>query len=154
MTLRRHALRAAGSAAMWLGYATALVSRAVERAEGALRPRRTWRPVRIGSLQVRVPPDWGDLETDPHGGLVIHSRKQKFRIDGDAVWYSSAVELRVRTPDSKPRSSNAPITETCRSIATRSGVVVLAMSIANGVGPSRRREALRVLASARVVHGP
>jgi len=151
MTWQRNVFRAAGYVAMWLGYAAASMSRTVERVEAALWPMRHWRPVQVGPLQVQVPSSWGDLEPDPQGGFVIHGRKREYRVDGDAVWYSSAVELRVRTSDAKTRPSNEPMSETCRSITTDSGVMVLAMAIANGVGRKRRREAMRVLKSARVV---
>jgi hypothetical protein len=107
--------------------------------------------VQIGHLRVQVPGDWGSLEPGADGGFVLHNRPRRFRVDGDAVWYATAVELRIRRPEMAGVARLTPMTETCRTIKTREGAIVVALAIANGVGPSKRREAQRVLASARGV---
>jgi hypothetical protein len=114
-----------------------------------LLSRHRYRTIRIECLQLQVPPHWGDLERDPDGGFVIHNRPARSRIDGDAVWYSTAMELRIRRPgeDSVPRL--APMTVISRTIECEDGPWTVTLAVANGVGPARRREGYRVLSSAR-----
>ena len=114
---------------------------------------RGWRTVEFGPLRIRVPPGWGEVERTPDGGYVVHNRPSKDRIDGDAVWYSSAIELRIRRPDMRSLPRLAPMKEVSRLLQTGDGPVVVALQIANGVGPLRRREARRVLRLARAVRG-
>ena len=138
---------------MWVGYGAARARRAWHVMTSPRLEQRRWRTVRIGHLSLRVPPDWGDVERTPDGGFVIHDRPERYRIDGDAAWYSTAVELRIRRPEMQGLPDIAPMTETCRSIETRDGPVVVALAIANGVGPGKRRRAHRVLASVRAIEG-
>ena len=149
MRLNEQLLRAAGMLAMWAGYGTVSAKRAFQAIRARVIPRRGWRTLDIGYLMLQVPSDWGDLEPSPGSGFVIYNRPRRFRVDGDAVWYSSAIELRIRRPDMEGLPHLAPMTETCRTIHTVEGPLVLALAVANGVGTARRREAHRVLAGAR-----
>jgi len=144
----------------WLADA---IARAAYFAAMCLRPSRSlderlgatrgWRTVEFGPLRIRVPPGWGEVERTPDGGYVVHNRPSTDRVDGDAVWYSSAIELRIRRPDMRSLPRLAPMQEVSRLLQTGDGPVVVALQIANGVGPARRREVRRVLRSARVVRG-
>lgn len=99
-------------------------------------------------MRLRVPPDWSEAEADPHGGLVLHNRPRRFRVDGDAVWYSSAIELRIfRDAQVPARNAEAMHTQR-RRIRLPGRNVTLEIAIANGVGPIRRAEGERVLQSA------
>jgi hypothetical protein len=149
MTLNEHLLRAAGTLVMWAGYGTVSAKRALHAVCARIMPRRGWRTLDIGHLTLQVPSDWGDLEPSPGSGFVIHNRPRRFRVEGDAVWYSSAIELRIRRPDMEGLPHLAPMTETCRTIHTGEDPLVLALVVANGVGTAQRREAHRVLAGAR-----
>jgi hypothetical protein len=114
-----------------------------------LSPQRSWRVVRIGPLAISTPPDWGDFEHEADDSYVLHNRPRRFRIDGDAVWYGSAIELRIarRTPGGAAAAGPA-MTETNRTIICRSGPIFLTLAIANGVAKRQRRKAFRVLESA------
>jgi len=149
MTLNEQLLRAAGTLAMWAGYGTFSAKRFFDAIRVRIMPRRDWRTIDLGPLTLQVPPDWGDIEPSPGNGFVIHNRPRRFRVEGDAVWYSSAIELRIRRPEMEGLPHLAPMTETCRTIHTGEGPLVLALAVANGVGTTRRREAHRVLAGAR-----
>jgi hypothetical protein len=149
MTLNEQLLRAAGTLVMWAGYGTFSAKRAFHAIRARIMPRRGWRTIDIGHLTLQVPSDWGDLEPSPGSGFVIHNQPRRFRVEGDAVWYSSAIELRIRLPDMEALPHLAPMTETCRTIHAGEGPLVLALAVANGVGTTRRREAHLVLAGAR-----
>ena len=147
MRLQQQFLRAAGTFALWAGYGAGRARRAWHLAALSLLWRTRWRKLQVRDLKLRVPADWGDVEEAPDGGLVIHNRPKRYRIDGDAIWYSTAVELRIRPAESQALPRLAPMQETCRTIPTAEGPVVVALAIANGVGPRKRREAHRVFAS-------
>jgi hypothetical protein len=80
-------------------------------------------------------------------GFVVHNRVRRDRIEGDAVWYGSAIELMLGPPDPPALPSLAPMKEHRRTLSTLSGPIVVSLRIANGVSPRRRREALKVLRS-------
>lgn len=147
MTLAERVLRVAGKLALWTGYGFGLARRGWRAIRARLLPRQGWRTLRIGELRLQVPPGWGEVEPAPDGGFVIHNRPRRFRVDGDAVWYSTAMELRIRRPDMEGLPCLAPMTETCRTIRGRDGPLVVALAVANGVGPEKCREGYRALAS-------
>ena len=153
MTLRERLYFWAAGGVACTAYVAALCRRPGLALHDSLATTRGWRTVEFTSLRVRVPPDWGDVESTPDGGYVVHNRPAKDRIDGDTVWYSSAIELRVRRPDMPGLPRLAPMQEVTRRLDTADGPVLVALQIANGVGPSRRREAHRVLHSARALRG-
>jgi hypothetical protein len=73
------------------------------------------------------------------------------RVDGDAVWYGSAVELRIR-PDSTARPALDQGATRCwkREIGTPDARLIADLHVAYGVTPARVREARRVLSSLRL----
>ena len=97
---------------------------------------------------MRVPADWGQLERDSLGRLVLYNRPKRYRIDGDAVWYSLAVELRILPGRHLERRNAEAMTIARRYIATLRGPVTLELAVANGVGPRQRAAAERVLNTA------
>ena len=153
MTLRERLYFWVAGAIASTAYAAALCRRSGLALYDYLATTRDWRTLESASLRVRVPHDWGDVERTSDGGYVVHNRPAQDRIDGDTVWYSSAIELRVRRPDMPGLPRLAPMQEVTRRLETADGPVLVALQIANGVGPSRRREAHRVLRSARAVTG-
>jgi hypothetical protein len=150
MTYAGRGLRSVATLAVGLGFALASLGRAYGAIRDLVRPEVGWRTVHLGGVVVRLPPDWGDPERDGAGELVIHNRPARFRTDGDAVWYASAIELRIRAQDALPRSAEAMSTSR-RRLLTPSGTTVLELAIANGVGPCQRRIATRILSRARAV---
>lgn len=151
MTLAERVLRVTGQLALWTGYELGLARRGWRAIRARLLPRQGWRTLSIGELRLQVPPGWGEVEAAPDGGFVIHNRPRRFRMDGDAVWYSTAMELRMRRPDMEGLPRLAPMTEKCRTIRGQDGALVVALAVANGVGPEKRREGYRVLASVRTL---
>ena len=114
-----------------------------------ISPERGWRLIEAGDIELRVPPSWGNVEPDPLGGLVIHNRPRRFRVDGDAVWYASAIELRIPPRGSPlPRSAEAMTTYHKMIGSGSAAAVTIELAIADGVGLAQRRIALRVLNSA------
>jgi hypothetical protein len=112
--------------------------------------RRHWRTIRIGQIILHIPPDWGDVELDEQGDYIIHNRARRFRVDGDAVWYASAIELSIRSERQTCTAAGSAMKEITRTIFSSSGPIVLAMAIANGVPAKQRHNALRILRTARV----
>lgn len=135
------------------GYAGGQVRMRVARVLDQLFPRRGWRRVMIGPIELRVPPGWGPVEPDVEEGYIIHNRPRRYRVDGDAVWYASAIELRIRRHDRAVAAHLSAMPETTKTIDGRDGPIVLAVAIANGVGERQRRDAIRVLNKARRVPG-
>lgn len=83
------------------------------------------------------------------GDVIVHNRARRFRIDGDAVWYSSAIELRIFAGE-RHRARNAEaMTVKSQTLALAERRITLELSIANGVGARQRMIAERVLQSAR-----
>jgi hypothetical protein len=143
-------LRGLGSLAVWIGYAWARSRLALATARAGLFPARGWRIVTIGQVALRVPPQWGELEADVGGGYVLHNRPRRLRIDGDAVWYGSAIELRIRKPDGVAPAPATPMAEFTKELPCPGGPVVLVLAMANGVSQQARRVALEVFRIARV----
>jgi hypothetical protein len=112
-------------------------------------PHRHWRKLRIGEIAIRIPPDWGDVEPNVDGSFIVHNRPCRFRIDGDAVWYGSAIELRISRQAPIGAAAGSPMEQIVRTVNCNSGPIVLALSIANGVQVKHRRDALRVLHTVR-----
>lgn len=147
MTTASPALRVVAWIAVLAGYCTAKAG-ALLRAASSISSSTRLRVVEAEGIRLRVPDDWGELERDVLARLVLHNRPPRFRIDGDAVWYSMAVELRILPGrHAKPRNAEA-MTTTTRYIETPGGVVTLELAIANGVGPRQRAVAQKVLDTA------
>jgi hypothetical protein len=144
-------LRLAGTIAVGIGYVAGLGRRLCVTVWAPLIARRRWRTLETGALRLSVPLGWGDVEPLESGGFVVHNRARRYRVEGDAVWYGSAIELMLGPPDPPDLPSLAPMREHRRSIMTPSGPIAISLRIANGVSPRRRREALRVLRSIGVV---
>jgi hypothetical protein len=151
MTVTTRLLCMLGGFAQFSGFVLTHVREHLQQIQHFLFPYRNWRVVSLGDLVLRVPPGWSEVEPDPAGGFVIHNRPERFRIEGDAVWYGSAIELRIRQSEASALGTLAPMSGITRKIETHSGPVMLTLAVANGVGPRSRRTAFRVLRSARVV---
>jgi hypothetical protein len=137
-------------AAAWLGYAASEAAAAVTAVRTLAQPYRNWGERRLGPVVVRVPDGWGDVETED-GGEIVHNKARRFRIEGDAAWYSSAVELRVRAKGARALMAEGPMTEMQRTLRTAAGDIVVAAAVANGVSPKQRRIVGKVLDSARAL---
>jgi hypothetical protein len=120
------------------------------RLVGGVFRYRYWRVVRIGSIAIPIPPSWGDLERDADGGYILHNRPRRLRIDGDAVWYASAIELRISERGPVRAVGGSAMTETTRTIVCQRGPIFLTLAIANGVPGRQRREGFRILEGVRV----
>ena len=123
MRLQRQFMRAAGTFALWAGYGAGRARRAWHLAALSLLWRTRWRKLQLRDLKLRVPADWGDVEEASDGGVVIHNRPKRYRTDGDAIWYSTAVELHIGPAESHALPRLAPMQETCRTIPTAEGPV-------------------------------
>jgi hypothetical protein len=143
------AARLLGHAALAAGYAFGKLLALGERLASRLMPGRGWRRVDACGVSLLVPPDWGDPEPLGDGAVVLHNRPRHHRVDGDAVWYGSAIELHVGGPELAPLPPLAPMSEARHSLRTASGPRTVSLRIANGVSEPRRREAMRVLRSVR-----
>lgn len=127
---------------------SALIVAAVDR----MLPTRGWSEREMGNARLKVPPSWGEVELEP-SGPVVYNRPRRFRVDGDAVWYSTAVEIRVRHREAPGLSHESPMTEITRVLPfDRDHVVAAAM--ANGLSAKARRTVEHVLRSARPASGP
>jgi hypothetical protein len=150
MTHGTQVLRALAAVALWIGFAFGRARYWLQSLATQIPPTRGWRVIEAGDIQLHVPPGWGDVEPDPTGGLVIHNRARRFRVDGDAVWYASAIELRIWPAGSAlPRSAEA-MTTYRKTIGNDNARVLIELAIANGVGPAQRQIAQRVLKSAKL----
>lgn len=151
MTPTGQMLRALGLLALMSGYGLAHLRTAAGTLARLLNPQAGWRELRLGEIAISVPADWSEIEPDASGGFIIHNRPRRFRVDGDAVWYASTIELRIRRQDDGDVTPLAPMTGITRTIETSDGPVLLTLATANGVGPKSHRIGLRVLKSARAV---
>lgn len=141
--------RTAGLAAYAAGYAGALLRGYSRRIVRILR--LDWRTRQFGPIRVRTPPEWGEFEPGQRGELVLHNRPRPLRVDGDAVWYASAIELRVR-PLSRDAGRDTGVMRTVqRILGPVQSPLVAELRIARGVGPSREEAALTVLRSLRLI---
>jgi hypothetical protein len=141
------ALRTVASIAVLAGYLAAKGS-ALFRGASRRFSRRAFRAVEGGGVRLQVPDDWGELEREGQDRLVLHNRPKQFRIEGDAVWYSVAIELRIMPGwQLEPRNAEA-MTTTHRYMETPVGPVTLELAIANGVGLRQRAIAETVLKNA------
>lgn len=125
-----------------------LIRTAVDR----LFPTRGWTEREMGNVRLKVPPSWGEVEMEATGP-VVYNRPRRFRVDGDAVWYSTAVEIRVRHREAPSLSHEAPMTEITRVLPFDRDLVVAA-AMANGLSRKARRTVEHVLKSARPASGP
>jgi hypothetical protein len=145
-------LMPAVAAAFAYGYAASSVRlrwRAVRRAL-----RLDWITVHYGPLEIRTPPSWGEIEPGPKGTLILHNRPSRMRVDGDAVWYGSAIELRIR-PGSETQPELAQATRCwTRQIGSPGASLTADLHVAFGVTPARVKEARRVLSSMRLNGDP
>jgi hypothetical protein len=153
MTRGTLALRALAAVALWSGFALGSARQWLLSLLASVSPQRGWRVLEAENLQLRVPRSWGDMEEDPAGGVVIHNRPRRFRVDGDAIWYASAVELRIQPSGYLPPQLSQAMTTYRRTIRNGSAEVLIELAIANGVGRAQRRIAQRVLNSARLRGG-
>ena len=143
-------LRATGALAMWTGYGCSRIRWNISALRAACFQARGWRSLSLGAIAIRVPERWGPVEVGDDGGLVIHNRPAWLRVDGDAVWYGSAIELRVYSSAHPPPVCVAPMRETRRTLKTDSETITLVLRIANGVECKQFEIARRVLHGARL----
>jgi hypothetical protein len=147
MRISSGVLRAVAKMAVFTGYAAAK-TRARLRSPFVSSSAGNWRNIAAEGVRLRAPETWGDLERDVLGRFVLHNRPRRFRVDGDAVWYSMAIELRI-LPGATGKLRNAEaMTTTYRTIETDQGRVTIELAVANGVGRRQRAIAHAVLESA------
>lgn len=151
MTTTSQIHRAIARIAVLAGYSLTR-ARASMRGASPRLSRRSIRTVEAEGVRLRVPADWGQLERDSLGRLVLYNRPKRYRIDGDAVWYSLAVELRILPGRHLERRNAEAMTTARRYIATLRGPVTLELAVANGVGLRQRAAAEMVLKSAVPIH--
>jgi hypothetical protein len=108
--------------------------------------------LQYGPIALRVPHDWGTIEPGDTGDLVIHNRPAGHRVDGDAVWYGSALELRIYAGDARP--TLAPMQSVVRSIGSLRCPITADLRIAGGVAGGGRKRGLAVLNSVRINGDP
>jgi hypothetical protein len=148
------ALRLIAVLAAGCGHVAARAARGWRTACALVAPQAGWRTCDVGGVRLRLPPGWGDPEREGSGALVVHNRARRFRIDGDAVWYSSAIELRILDGEGHaPRNAEA-MTTTRRVLTCADRRVTVELAVANGVGDRQREIAERVLRSIRPSGGP
>ena len=150
--MQRGALILLAEAAIRKGHAGARLRHRLNAIGKRLRGSRDWTARSIGPIEITAPPDWGDLEPAGDDCYVIHNRPRWARVDGDAVWYGNAVEIRFEPDDGRPdgRSTvNQAMTEERRVLALDGRTVVAKLRIARGVGPGQRRIANKVFRSIR-----
>jgi hypothetical protein len=147
MRISSGVLRVVAKMAVFTGYAAAKTS-AYLRSPWLSSSARNWRSVAAEGVRLRSPKSWGDLEHDALGGFVLHNRPRRFRLDGDAVWYSTAIELRILPGATAKRRNAEAMTATYRTIETTQGPVTIELAVANGVGRRQRAIAQAVLESA------
>ncbi|WP_376703069.1 hypothetical protein RQ479_27260 [Mesorhizobium sp. ISC25] len=140
-------LRSAAWTLFAAGFLSKRLAAGVERIGHLIAARRHWKTFDLGAVAIEVPSDWGNVEVTP-GGYVVHNRTACARVDGDAVWYSSAIELHIGLAQRRPRQANAAFAYRHRVFASASGPIRLTLAIARGVGPAQRNIALRVFARA------
>jgi hypothetical protein len=140
--------RAAGYAALASAYGYTVTKRLLDRLLDTLMPQRNWSVIAHHELSIRVPAGWGEAEPVERGGIVIHNRPRHHRIDGDAVWYSSAIELHVRPGGTSPLPQSVTMREHRRSISTNTSSFDLCLRLANGVRGRQERLAKLALSSA------
>lgn len=140
-------LRTIALAAATAGYTRQWISAAASVVADTFAPTRNWSERDMDGVTIKVPRSWGEVEQEPTGP-VVYNRPRRFRVDGDAVWYSSAIEIRVRRTEAPGLSSEAPMSELSRALPFNSRVVVTA-AMANGLSRQPRRTVDRILRSAR-----
>lgn len=121
------------------------VSRALRQ-----RLRRDWRTVSYGPLEVRTPPTWGDFEPTVDGMVVLHNRPAKMRVDGDLVWYGSTIEMRFYAGGEQRTTIDNASRSWRRQLGTKDTPIVVELIVANGVRPTKEREALAVFKTVRL----
>jgi hypothetical protein len=145
------ALRGVGIAAAGLSYGWSHLRLTADRLGAVLKPRRGWVALQLGGLAIRVPGDWSEVEPDGRGGYVIHNRPLRQRVDGDAVWYGSAIELRIRRLGDGHSADDAAMSTTVRILDGVGGRIELVLAVAGGVAPRARAIAHGVLRGARAI---
>lgn len=136
------------NAVVTIGYLYGLVRR-------ALLTRRRYKRVRLGPLIFRVPRNWEQFEPAPEGDFVLRNQRITPWSQGDALWYSTFGEIRVRRPGVPGLPELAPMDELRRELDTSQGGLVVLLRVARGMGPSLRAEAERAFRSARALRrGP
>lgn len=141
--------RIVGTTAYVAGYTSALLFQVSSSARRSLR--LDWQPVTFGPLYARTPPGWGCFEPGRDGDIVIHNLSRRFRVDGDAVWYGTAIEIRVGRSLYDSRLADVGAMRTVRRNLGIAGAPLFAeLRVARGVSQARQREAAAVLYSLRL----
>lgn len=142
----------AAAGAFAFGYAASSLgnhSRAMRRAL-----RWDWRTVCYGPIEIRTPPTWGEIEQGPDGMLVLHNRPPRQRVDGDAVWYASAIELRIYQGSQACPIVDGATSSWSRRLGSPEASLIADLHVARGVTSARTKEAQRVLHSLRLTGDP
>ncbi|MGY4310929.1 hypothetical protein ACVWW1_000232 [Bradyrhizobium sp. JR3.5] len=116
--------------------------------------RWNWRTVCYGPIEIRTPPTWGEIEQGPDGMLVLHNRPLRLRVDGDAVWYGSTIELRMYHGSQGRQTVEGATRYWRRRLAFPGASLIADLHVANGVTSARTKEAQRVLHSLHLTGDP
>ncbi len=137
-------------------YGAGYVASSARKVSRALRRilRLDWRRISHGPLELKTPATWGDIETTSDGMLVLHNRPARMRVDGDLVWYGSTIEIRIyRALDPRPTIDNASRFWKVR-LGSPQDPLIAELIVANGVRPTKEKEAQRVFRSLRLTGDP
>ncbi|RUZ74405.1 hypothetical protein EN943_24045 [Mesorhizobium sp. M7A.F.Ca.US.006.01.1.1] len=138
-----------GSMAYVAGYASALHLKVRSSVRQSLR--LDWQSVTFGPLYARTPIGWGSFEPGRDGDIVLHNRPRRLRVDGDAVWYGSAIEIRVGPLPYDNRLADLSAMRTLRRQFGAAGASLFAeLRVARGVLQARQSEAVAVFHSLRL----
>lgn len=135
-------------AAYGIGY----VVSSARKSSRALRRsfRWDWRTISYGPLELRTPATWGDIEQTVDGMLVLHNRPARMRVDGDLVWYGSTIEIRFYRASEKRPTIESASRSWKRRLGSSETPFFAELIVANGVQPTKEREARAVLKSLRL----
>ncbi len=133
-------------------YGTGYVVSSARKGSRALRRilRWDWRTISYGPLELRTPATWGDFEQTVDGMLVLHNRPARMRVDGDLVWYGSTIEIRFYRANEKRSTIDSASRSWKRRLGSSEAPVLAELIVANGVRPTKEREARAVFRSVRL----
>jgi hypothetical protein len=86
--------------------------------------------------------------------LILHNRPPRQRVDGDAVWYASAIELRMYQGSQARPTVVGAMRWWSRRLGSPEASLIADLHVANGVTSARTKEAQRVLHSLRLTGDP
>ncbi len=137
-------------------YGAGYIANSVAKASRALRRvmRLDWLRIAHGPIMLKAPANWGQLEPAADGMLVLHNLPKRLRVDGDAVWYGTAIEIRIYQCPVPRKIVNDAARSFTKRLGSRKVPIIAELILANGVRPAKEREALRVYRSLHIKGDP